>query len=118
MPQQLVSTQGISATVNHIEGQVERWVKEMGQSGRLPAALLNQLQQKGQLPRDLLPLVQGDIAGTEFDRTSGSILLNFVWMFGSHSPSLLFVFQVRFPIQMFVSRRQLAPGRLDRELAP
>ena len=66
MPQQLLSTQGISATVSHIEEQVERWVKEMGQSGRLPAALLNQLQQAGQLPRDLLPLVQRDLAGTEF----------------------------------------------------
>ena len=66
MPQQLLSTQGISATVNHIEEQVERWVKEMGQSGRFPAALLNQLQRAGQLPRDLLPLVQSDLAGTEF----------------------------------------------------
>ena len=66
MPQQLLSTQGISATVNHIEEQVEKWVKEMGQSGRFPAALLNQLQRAGQLPRDLLPLVQGDLAGTEF----------------------------------------------------
>ena len=64
MSQQLISTQGISATVDHIEEQVERWVQEMGQSGRLPAALLNQLQQAGQLPRDLLPLVQGDFTGT------------------------------------------------------
>ena len=68
MPQQLLSTQGISATVSHIEEQVERWVKEMGQSGRFPAALLNQLQRTDQLPRDLLPLVQGDLAGTEFQQ--------------------------------------------------
>ena len=68
MPQQLLSMQGISATGNHIEEQADRWVREMGQSGRFPAALLNQLQQTDQLPKDLLPLVQSDVPGMDSQR--------------------------------------------------
>ena len=64
--------QGISVTVNYIMDQAERWVREMGQSGHIPATLLNQLQRLNQLPQDLVPLVTSNVAGKNLSSNGSS----------------------------------------------